>query len=259
MDLNLENKNVLITGASKGIGLACAKEFAAEGCNLHLVSRTEEDLLTAKNQIETENSVNITVYPLDLSRSSDVDTLAKKCSNIDILINNAGAIPAGNIEAIDEHTWREAWDLKVFGYINMTRRFYPLIKDNGGGVIMNIIGLAGVRVDRNYIAGSAGNASIIGFTNAMGAHALDEGMRVLGVCPGAVQTERITTMLKTRAKDEKGDENRWQDYFSGMPLNRPALVEEVADVVVFLCSDRASWLTGTTINLDGGVANRGGY
>ena len=97
---------------------------------------------------------------------------------------------------------------------------------------MNIIGLAGVRVDRNYIAGSAGNASIIGFTHAMGAHALDEGMRVLGVCPGAVQTERITTMLKTRAKDEKGDENRWQDYFSGMPLNRPALVEEVADVVV---------------------------
>ena len=259
MDLNLKRKNVLISGASKGIGLACAKGFAAEGCNLHLASRTEEDLLTAKAQINAISDVDVTIYPLDLSQSSNVDKLAKKCSEIDILVNNAGAIPAGNIEAIDERRWREAWDLKVFGYINMTRQFYPLIKNNGGGVIMNVIGLAGVRVDRNYIAGSAGNASIIGFTNAMGAHALDEGMRVLGVCPGAVQTERITTMLKTRAKDEKGDEDRWQDYFSGMPLNRPALVEEVADVVVFLCSDRASWLTGTTINLDGGVANRGGY
>lgn len=259
MDLNLKRKNVLISGASKGIGLACAKGFAAEGCNLHLVSRTEEDLLTAKAQINAISDVDITIYPLDLSQSLNVDKLAKKCSEIDILVNNAGAIPAGNIEAIDERRWREAWDLKVFGYINMTRQFYPLIKNNGGGVIMNVIGLAGVRVDRNYIAGSTGNASIIGFTNAMGAHALDEGMRVLGVCPGAVQTERITTMLKTRAKDEKGDEDRWQDYFSGMPLNRPALVEEVADVVVFLCSDRASWLTGTTINLDGGVANRGGY
>ena len=259
MDLNLKRKNVLISGASKGIGLACAKGFAAEGCNLHLVSRTEEDLLTAKAQINAISDVDITIYPLDLSQSSNVDKLAKKCSEIDILVNNAGAIPAGNIEAIDERRWREAWDLKVFGYINMTRQFYPLIKNNGGGVIMNVIGLAGVRVDRNYIAGSTGNASIIGFTNAMGAHALDEGMRVLGVCPGAVQTERITTMLKTRAKDEKGDEDRWQDYFSGMPLNRPALVEEVADVVVFLCSDRASWLTGTTINLDGGVASRGGY
>ena len=259
MDLNLKRKNVLISGASKGIGLACAKGFAAEGCNLHLVSRTEEDLLTAKAQINAISDVDVTIYPLDLSQSSNVDKLAKKCSEIDILVNNAGAIPAGNIEAIDERRWREAWDLKVFGYINMTRQFYPLIKNNGGGVIMNVIGLAGVRVDRNYIAGSTGNASIIGFTNAMGAHALDEGMRVLGVCPGAVQTERITTMLKTRAKDEKGNEDRWQDYFSGMPLNRPALVEEVADVVVFLCSDRASWLTGTTINLDGGVANRGGY
>ena len=259
MDLNLKRKNVLISGASKGIGLACAKGFAAEGCNLHLVSRTEEDLLIAKAQINAISDVDITIYPLDLSQSSNVDKLAKECSEIDILVNNAGAIPAGNIEAIDERRWREAWDLKVFGYINMTRQFYPLIKNNGGGVIMNVIGLAGVRVDRNYIAGSAGNASIIGFTNAMGAHALDEGMRVLGVCPGAVQTERITTMLKTRAKDEKGNEDRWQDYFSGMPLNRPALVEEVADVVVFLCSDRASWLTGTTINLDGGVANRGGY
>ena len=259
MDLNLKRKNVLISGASKGIGLACAKGFAAEGCNLHLVSRTEEDLLTAKAQINAISDVDVTIYPLDLSQSSNVDKLAKKCSEIDILVNNAGAIPAGNIEAIDERRWREACDLKVFGYINMTRQFYPLIKNNGGGVIMNVIGLAGVRVDRNYIAGSTGNASIIGITNAMGAHALDEGMRVLGVCPGAVQTERITTMLKTRAKDEKGDEDRWQDYFSGMPLNRPALVEEVADVVVFLCSDRASWLTGTTINLDGGVANRGGY
>ena len=259
MDLNLRNKTVLITGGSKGIGLACAKEFAAEGCNLHLVSRTKEDLENAKKEIEAEHGVKIMIHVFDLSDSKNVDRLVKNCPKIDILVNNAGAIPAGDIQAVEEDRWRAAWDLKVFGYINMTRRYYPLMKDAGGGVIMNIIGLAGVRVDRNYIAGSAGNASIIGFTHAMGAHALDEGMRVLGVCPGAVQTERITTMLKTRAKDEKGDENRWQDYFSGMPLNRPALVEEVADVVVFLCSERASWLTGTTINLDGGVANRGGY
>ena len=259
MDLNLRNKTVLITGGSKGIGLACAKEFAAEGCNLHLVSRTKEDLENAKKEIEAEHGVQIMIHVFDLSDSKNVDQLVKNCPKIDILVNNAGAIPAGDIQAVEEDRWRAAWDLKVFGYINMTRRYYPIMRDAGGGVIMNIIGLAGVRVDRNYIAGSAGNASIIGFTHAMGAHALDEGMRVLGVCPGAVQTGRITTMLKTRAKDEKGDENRWQDYFSGMPLNRPALVEEVADVVVFLCSERASWLTGTTINLDGGVANRGGY
>jgi NAD(P)-dependent dehydrogenase (short-subunit alcohol dehydrogenase family) len=256
MDLHLGGKSVLITGASKGIGLACAHGFAAEGCNLHLASRTQADLEAARAAIVSKYDVEVTIHALDISDSSNVDILAERCADIDILVNNAGAIPAGDIQAIDEKTWREAWDLKVFGYINMTRRFYPLLKDSGGGVILNIIGLAGVRVDPKYVAGSAGNASIIGFTNAMGAHALEDGMRVLGICPGPVQTERITTMLKTRAKDEKGDESRWQDYFAGMPLNRPALVEEVADVTTFLCSDRSSWLTGITINVDGGAANR---
>jgi 3-oxoacyl-[acyl-carrier protein] reductase len=256
MDLHLGGKSVLITGASKGIGLACAHGFAAEGCNLHLASRTQADLEAARAAIVSKHDVEVTIHALDISDSSNVDILADRCGDIDILVNNAGAIPAGDIQAIDEKTWREAWDLKVFGYINMTRRFYPLLKDSGGGVILNIIGLAGVRVDPKYVAGSAGNASIIGFTNAMGAHALEDGMRVLGICPGPVQTERITTMLKTRAKDEKGDESRWQDYFAGMPLNRPATVEEVADVTTFLCSDRSSWLTGITINVDGGAANR---
>ena len=256
MDLHLGGKSVLITGASKGIGLACAHGFAAEGCNLHLASRTQADLEAARAMIVSKYDVEVTIHALDISDSSNVDILADRCTDIDILVNNAGAIPAGDIQAIDEKTWREAWDLKVFGYINMTRRFYPLLKNSGGGVILNIIGLAGVRVDPKYVAGSAGNASIIGFTNAMGAHALEDGMRVLGICPGPVQTERITTMLKTRAKDEKGDESRWQDYFAGMPLNRPALVEEVADVTTFLCSDRSSWLTGITINVDGGAANR---
>ena len=256
MDLHLGGKSVLITGGSKGIGLACAHGFAAEGCNLHLASRTQADLEAARAAIVSKYDVEVTIHALDISDSSNVDILADRCADIDILVNNAGAIPAGDIQAIDEKTWREAWDLKVFGYINMTRRFYPLLKDSGGGVILNIIGLAGVRVDPKYVAGSAGNASIIGFTNAMGAHALEDGMRVLGICPGPVQTERITTMLKTRAKDEKGDESRWQDYFAGMPLNRPAFVEEVADVTTFLCSDRSSWLTGITINVDGGAANR---
>lgn len=256
MDLHLAGKTVLITGASKGIGLACAHGFAAEGCNLHLTSRTEADLEAARAAIRAKHDVEVTIHPLDLSQSSNVDQLAEQCADIDILVNNAGAIPGGDIQAVDEKTWREAWDLKVFGYINMTRRFYPLIKNSGGGVILNVIGLAGVRVDPKYVAGSAGNASIIGFTNAMGAHALEDGMRVLGICPGPVQTERITTLLKTKAREEKGDENRWQDYFAGMPLNRPALVEEVADVTVYLCSDRAAWLTGITINVDGGAANR---
>jgi len=111
MDLHLQGKNVLISGSSKGIGLACAKEFAAEGCNLHLVSRTEEDLIKARNQIKTDTDVDITIHSLDLSKSPDVDELAKRCPDIDILVNNAGAIPAGNIQSIDEKTWKMVVEL----------------------------------------------------------------------------------------------------------------------------------------------------
>ena len=136
MDLHLAGKTVLITGASKGIGLACAHEFAAEGCNLHLASRTEVDLAAARDAITAKHGVDVTIHALDLSDSTNVDTLAARCADIDILVNNAGAIPAGDIQAIDEKIWREAWDLKVFGYVNMTRRFYPLMQNNGGGVIL---------------------------------------------------------------------------------------------------------------------------
>ena len=256
MDLNLAGKTVVITGGSKGIGLACGEAFAAEGCDVHLVARDAATLEGAKAAVQAKGKVKVTTHALDLSDSANVQKLVEACPKVDVLVNNAGAIPGGDIQAVQEARWREAWDLKVFGYINMTRAFYPRMKDAGGGVIVNVIGLAGVKVDAKYIAGSAGNASIIGFTNAMGAYALEDDMRVLGVCPGPVMTDRIVSLLKTRAQSEKGDENRWQDYLATMPTGRAAHVREIADVVAFLASERASWVTGTVINLDGGQANR---
>ena len=95
-------------------------------------------------------------YPLDLSDSRNVDKLVEECADTEILVNNAGAIPGGNIDAIDEARWREAWDLKVFGYINMTRRFYGLMRERGKGVIVNILGAAGENPDFDYVAGSSG-------------------------------------------------------------------------------------------------------
>src|SRR5665213_3493062 len=124
MDLGLRGKKALITGASKGIGRACAEALAEEGCDVALVSRTAADLDAARTAIASKHNVGVRVFALDLSDSRNVDKVAGECSDIDILVNNAGAIPGGNIDAIDEKRWREAWDLKVFGYINMTRRFY---------------------------------------------------------------------------------------------------------------------------------------
>ena len=203
MDLKLRGRRALITGASKGIGLAIAEVLAAEGCHLVLVSRTATDLEAARQKLGP--SAQTITHALDVSNSASIDELAAKHPDIDILVNNAGAIPAGRIHEIDEKRWREAWDLKVFGYINMTRRLYALMAGRKAGVIINILGAAGENPDFDYIAGSSGNASLMAFTRAIGGTAPRDGIRVVGVNPGPVMTERLITLNRHRAEQRLGD------------------------------------------------------
>jgi NAD(P)-dependent dehydrogenase (short-subunit alcohol dehydrogenase family) len=256
MDLGLQGKTALVTGASKGIGLAVAKALAEEGCDLHLVARTEAALQAAREAIQKRHNVAVGIHPLDLSKSTSVDRLAAECAEIDILVNNAGAIPGGTLDAVDEKRWREAWDLKVFGYINMTRAFLALMVKRGRGVIVNVVGLAGEKFDAGYVAGSAGNASLMAFTRAVGSTSLDKGVRVVAVNPGPVETDRIVALMKTRAEREFGDSGRWQEYLKKLPLGRAATPEEVANLVAFLGSDRASYTTGVVYTIDGGIGSR---
>src|SRR3954447_9993059 len=128
MDLKLAGKTALITGGSKGIGRATAEVFAAEGCNVIIVSRSAEALAAVKVGIAQKSNVRVDTVAADLSDSKNIDRLAKDFPDIDIVVNNAGAIPGGTLLNVDETTWRKAWDLKVFGYVNMCRTFYPLMK-----------------------------------------------------------------------------------------------------------------------------------
>ena len=257
MDLGLRGKKALITGASKGIGRACAEMLAEEGCDVALVSRTAVDLDTARGEIAGKYNVGVRVFALDLSDGRNVDKLAAECTDIDILVNNAGAIPGGNLDAITEDRWRQAWDLKVFGYINMTRRFYAQMRERGHGVIVNVLGAAGENPDFNYIAGSSGNASLMAFTRAMGGTAPRDNIRVVGINPGPVMTERLITLTKTRARDTLGDESRWRELMSGYAFGRAAKPEEIAAMVAFVASDAMSgYTTGNIITIDGGGSSR---
>src|SRR5580692_5217655 len=247
MELGLRGRRALVTGASKGIGRACAEALAEEGCDVVLVSRTSADLEAARAAIVAKHNIAVRFYPLDLSDSRNVDKLAEACADTEILINNAGAIPGGNIDAIDEARWRTAWDLKVFGYINMTRRFYALMRERKKGVIINILGAAGENPDFDYIAGSSGNASLMAFTRAMGGTAPRDGLRVMGINPGPVMTERLITLTKTRARDHLGDENRWQELMQGYAFGRAAKPEEIAWMAAFLASDRSGYTTGSIV------------
>ncbi len=256
MELGLRGKKALVTGASKGIGRACAEVLAAEGCDIVLVSRTAADLEAVRAKIAGEHNVAVRHYALDLSDSRNVDTLAAECADTDILVNNAGAIPAGNIAQIDEARWREAWDLKVFGYINMTRRFYALMAGRKAGVIVNILGAAGENPDFDYIAGSAGNASLMAFTRAIGGTSPRDGLRVVGINPGPVMTERLVTIMRHRAQTRFGDPEKWTDLMTPLAFGRAATPEEIGNMAAFLASDRSAYTTGTIVTIDGGGSSR---
>ena len=257
MDLDLKGRSVVISGASKGIGRAVAEEFAREGCNLFLVARTAADLERARDEIRARHNVPVEIHAADLSRPNDRRAVAEKAGPIDILINNAGAIPKGDLLELDDARWREAWDLKVFGYINMCREFYRDMQARKSGVIINIIGLAAEKPDYDYLAGSTGNAGLVAFTRALGSLSIEHGVRVIGVNPGYVETDRAISGLRIRAQKELGDPEKWPELVRDLwPRGKMIAPKEIADVVVFLASDRASAMTGHIVTVDAGFAAR---
>ena len=255
-ELGLSGRTALITGASRGIGRAIAEALAAQGCHLHLASRTEDDLRRVQDAIHERFDVSVTIHPADLGVGDNSGRIAAAIGAVDILVNNAGAIPSGDLLSIDEERWRKAWDLKVFGFINLSRAIYAGMKARSRGVIVNIMGGAGERPDAAFIVGSTGNAGLIAFTRALGGRSLDDGIRVVGINPGMVATERMEVLLGDRAEKTFGDRSRWRELTASLPLGRGGKPSEIADAVLFLVSDRAGYISGTVLTIDGGSTNR---
>ncbi|HEX5611328.1 MAG TPA: short-chain dehydrogenase/reductase [Burkholderiales bacterium] len=242
MDLLLKGKRALVTGGSKGIGRACAQVLTEEGC---------EVLVAARNPAPGANALAI-----DLSQRGAAESLAAWAGDLDILVNNAGAIPGGDLLKVEEETWRRAWDLKVFGYINLTRQVYARMKSRGRGAIVNIIGTAGEKMNAAYIAGSSANASLMAFTRALGGASHADGIRVAGINPGPVATDRLVSLYRQMAETQLGDPSRYAELFKGMSFGRPAKPEEIAWTAAFLASERSSYTSGCIVTIDGGAANR---
>jgi NAD(P)-dependent dehydrogenase (short-subunit alcohol dehydrogenase family) len=243
MDLNLQGKRVLVTGGSKGIGLACAEAFAAEGADVRVASRKPE-------------GSKFTAKAVDLAAKGAAEQLGDWAGDLDVLVNNAGAIPGGNLLKVDEDTWRKAWDLKVFGYINLSRRVYARMKEKRSGVIVNIIGSAGEKLDAAYIAGSTANAGLMAFTKALGGASHADGIRVVGINPGPVATDRLKSLYRQRAESILGDAGRYEELFKDMSFGRPGKPEEIAAAVLFLASARSAYTSGTILTIDGGLSAR---
>ena len=256
LELNLRGKTVLVTGASKGIGLAAAKAFAAEGCNLRLASRDAAMLGANTSALRSAHDVEVRYWALDLSRPDAREQLIAANPEIDILVNNAGMIPGGSIEDVDDAAWRAGGELKVYGYIHFTRAYLKLMRARGKGVIVNIIGAAGESLDYDYAAGAVGNASLMAFTRAIGSRSIDYGVRVVGINPGPTDTDRIGFLSKKRAKEMFGDESRYTEFYRNYPLKRPATLDEVTPAILFLASDLSSYTSGTILTINAGMTYR---
>lgn len=248
MDLGIRGRTAVVTGGSKGIGLACARRFAAEGCNVHIVARHADALAAARSEL-VKHGVSVETHALDLRQGEAVRQLAAACAHADILVNNAGDIPGGSIFDVDEARWRHAWELKVFGYVNLTRAMLAAMKARGSGVIVNVIGMAGEKPSFDYICGATANAGLAAFTKGLGAKTPEFGVRVLGVHPPATRTDRITALVKTVAKNKYGDESRWEEILADGSFGRVIEPEQVADTVAFLASPCAGQLSGVMLNL----------
>jgi 3-oxoacyl-[acyl-carrier protein] reductase len=256
MDLNLAGKTALITGGSKGIGRAAAEILAGEGCNVVIVSRSTDALAAAKSAIVQKKNVRVDTVAADLSDSAKVDELARAYPDIDILVNNAGAIPGGTLLKVDEATWRKAWDLKVFGYINMCRAFYALMQQRKRGVIVNVVGNAADTHDPEYICGVAGNAALVAFTQSLGSVSVKDGIRVVAISPGPVATERLVGLMKKKALDRTGNADNWKDLFKPLPFGRGATAEEIGAAIAFIASERSGYTSGSVVTIDAGLSAR---
>lgn len=258
MDLELRGKTALITGASQGIGRAVAEVMATEGCNVILAARDKPNLEATAAAVRGMANVTVTARAADLSKTEDQDSLAREFAHVDILVNNAGSNPPGEIDEVSEEVWRRSWDLKMFGYINMTRHFYKHMKARRSGVIVNVIGNSGERMQSSYILGSTGNVALMGLTRALGARSPDHNVRVVAVNPGLIATNRAHMMLRGYSQTQFGTPDRADEVLQKMdlPFGRMGEPREVADAVAFLASPRATYISGTVLTIDAGAANR---
>jgi 3-oxoacyl-[acyl-carrier protein] reductase len=263
MDLELTGKTALVTGASKGIGKAIARGLAREGVRVAICSRDAATLNAAAKDLGAGARGEVIAIPADLSRADEVQRVAEdatgRLGRVDILVNNAGAIRGGDFLKIPDEQWTGDWSLKLLGYIRMARAIFPQMQAQGGGRICNVVGAAARNPTGTYLPGGAANAALVNFTKGLADVGAPARILVTAVSPAATRTERWDSlMVQQAAAVGKSVETFQAEQEKTYPLGRIATSEDIADLVCFLVSARASFITGICITVDGG-ATRGVY
>lgn len=257
MNLNLESKVVLVTGGSKGIGLACAKAFLSEGAKVAIVSRSRTNLDTAQRYLE-EGAFSVYTFVANLSETSEAeimaDTVEKRLGPVDILINCAGAAKRYPIKELSAQAWRDAMDAKFFTYVNAIDAVGGRMISRNQGSIVNIIGIGGKVASPLHLPGGAANSALMLVTVGLAQAYGRQGVRVNAVNPNTTTGERTNIKISMEANLRQISESQvLAEHQAQIPMGRYANPEEIADVALFLASEKASYITGAIIPMDGGL------
>ena len=252
MELGLEGKVVLVTGGSKGIGLACASAFAAEGARVAICSRSRDNVERARADLKDAFGVAADLTDAEAAGKM-IDTVEERLGPIDVLVNSAGAAKRTPPGDLTPAVWREAFDAKFFSYINVIDPMVKRMAKRGGGVIVSVIGAGGRVASATHLAGGSANAALMLATAGLGATYARKGVRVVGVSPGLTETGRVAEGLAAEARlaNIAVDEARRRSV-ERIPIGRMASPREIADAVLFLASAKASYITGVTLSMEGG-------
>jgi NAD(P)-dependent dehydrogenase (short-subunit alcohol dehydrogenase family) len=258
MDLTLTDRVVAVTGASKGIGFACAAAFAAEGARVALISRSRTNLDVAVARIPPARHAPV-AFVADLCNADAareaIDAIERTVGPIDVLVNSAGAAKRYVPEDLDASAWHAAMDAKFFSYIHPTDIVVKRMAQRGRGSIVNVIGMGGKIASPVHLPGGAANAALMLSTVGLAAAYGAKGVRVNGINPGTTLTDRVHEGLAVESRMTGIDVDDLRKRGEArVPLGRFGTPEEIAQVALFLASDRASYVTGAIVPMDGGLA-----
>ena len=258
VDYEIAGRVAIVTGASSGMGLASAIELARQGVNLILISRNEDKLVLAKAEILTETNVEVEIFPGNVIEqnlpSKAVELALDKWGRVDILVNNAGGPPMGSFLDQDDGAWDEAIEQNLKSVIRFTRAVAPKMIENKWGRIINITSTLAKEPSPEMVLSATARAGVSAFAKSISSELAEYGVTVNTLCPGGELTDRLHGLLTTAAEMEgQTYDEVLQASQSMIPIGRFADPREFADMLVFIASERARYITGTTIMVDGGL------
>jgi NAD(P)-dependent dehydrogenase (short-subunit alcohol dehydrogenase family) len=257
MNLALAGKRCIVTGASRGIGAAVARELALERADIALLARDAGRLDALASELSGEG-VRAFAVPQDLSSatgaSAAMEAAIAGLGGVDVLVNAAGASPFGTFDRIDDADWQASFDLKVMSYVRCSRAAVAAMRSGGGGRIINIVGMAGRYARASYVLGAL-NAALLHLTKSLAELVATDGITVVAVNPGLTATDRMHDAMATWAEEAGQDVEAYErGYAASIPVGRSATAVEVARIVTVLASDIAGYVTGSSVEIDGGAA-----